>query len=613
MREMAGLFLRYMRTFGIRDRLDLALLIGGGIILTLLELLGIAAIFPLLVLILDPASIESNPSIAALSHKIGIMMPLQMAMALGLSVCCVFILKGLFHIAYWKFEFRTLTRWRIDISRQFYDAYIRSGYEKVMQKNSADFISIISNVIPDSVNNFVFQFINLLIYALTALVLVGYLFFLNWVICAIVTIFGACVLFLHSRVHRKVSRQLGGRVRELQKSQLRILQQSFAGFKETKLYLKEEFFSQRYRGLARELAGAEQKLLFQQQIPYVTIELVLILLVMTIFGVLNLLENNMRLVGAQVGTMVLASFRLIPIINRSVVAMILINASREPVKSLFSEYDSVKDSFHSKKEQLEVTDIPDLSFAQSLKMTNISYTYPGSDKAEVLRNIHFTLKPGQSVGITGPSGSGKTTFIHILLGFLDNFSGNFEVDGRPINKDNIRGLHKIIGYVDQQIFVLDGSIAENVAFGEPPELIDQERVKEALRKAQLWDFVQQNELGMNAPVGENGRHLSGGQRQRLGIARAFYRNIKILILDEASAALDVETEYNLFELLESLRDEITVVMVAHRLSTLKYCDRIDFLDGGRISESGSFTELYQRDEKFRTYIDFSQVNVGNAV
>lgn len=605
-------FWRYINAFQIRNTAAMGLLVAGGIVLMLLELVGISALFPLLMLVLDPEIMQRSQKLQTLAASLGITQPMHMAIVLGLGICSIYSAKGLFHAAYWRFEFNTLAQWRIRISSRFYNAYVNARYEKIIDKNSADFINIISNIIPYTINNFVFQFISLSIYALTGLVLIGYIVYLNWVISAVVVVFGGGLLWLHTRLQRDATRRLGAQARELTGAQFSVLQQSFTGFKETKLHLREAFFAQRYRTLASDLAKAEQKLMFLQQLPGVTVELVIIVLVVVIFAVLHLTGEDMKMVGAQLGTMVLASFRIIPIVNRSITALILINSSRDPLQQLFKEYEQYQVERADSTILTTEIDTPNLLFTRALKLHDLSYAYPGKQSPDVLSHINFTLTPGQSIGITGPSGGGKTTFVHILLGFLDNFRGQYTIDDAPITATNIRSLRKIIGFVDQQIFVLDGTIADNVAFGVKQEEIDLPRVENALRKAQLWDFVSQQEKGMLTPVGENGKRLSGGQRQRLGIARALYRNIRILILDEASAALDVETEYNLFSFLETLRGELTIIMVAHRLSTLKNCDRIDFFDGGRIADSGSFAELYQRNDKFRMYIDYSQIDVGNA-
>lgn len=603
-------FLHYRRTFELKGRLSIAGLVAGGIVLTLLELLGISALFPLLIIILDPASLNSMPWLATIGVRLGMQDPLHMAMLLGFAICGIYIIKGLFHMAYWRFEFRTLTRWRINTCKKFYDAYMSLPYEKIMQRNSAELINIVSGVIPETINSFVFPAINLLIYLMTAVAIVTYLFTLNWIISAIVLLFGAALLLVQTQTQRKVSQQLGTQISALRGQQLSVLQQSFAGFKETKLHLKEEFFSQRYRALARSLAEAEQKLTFFQQIPTITIELVLIAMVMTIFFVLNALDSNMRLVGAQLGTMVLSLFRIIPLLNRAIVAVMQINSTKGPLQLLFAEYAANQACFSQPSHAAGLP--PALPFLHELSLQDIRYTYPSSQQTEVLSGVNFIISPGQSIGITGPSGSGKTTFLHILLGFIDNYTGQYKLDNTQITAQNHRALHQLIGYVDQNIFILDASIAQNVAFGITPDQIDLEKVERALRQAQLWDFVCSLPSKLENTVGENGKLLSGGQRQRLGLARAFYRDIKILVLDEASSALDAETEQSIFSFLETLKGKLTIIMVAHRLSTLKACDRIDFFDGGQIVSSGSFAKLYSENEKFRRYIDYAQLNVTAA-
>jgi ABC-type multidrug transport system fused ATPase/permease subunit len=318
--------------------------------------------------------------------------------------------------------------------------------------------------------------------------------------------------------------------------------------------------------------------------------------------------------AAQAGTIVLACLRLIPVINRTIASIVMINTTAQPVEDLMNEiklFGIKPKDFSNMGKDIEgdnESGILSISFKDEILLNNVSYQYIGADKP-ALNNIQLSIKPGEFVGITGPSGGGKSTLINILLGFLENFSGEFTVDGTSINKNNIKSLRKIIGFVDQQTFVLDDTIAKNVAFGVDEDHIDRDRVKASLEKAQLWEYVSSLPDTIDALVGENGKLLSGGQRQRIAIARAFYRDLKILILDEASASLDVETEHKFFSYLKTLKGELAVIMIAHRLSTLKDCGKIVFIDQGKDIAAGTFDELYHSNETFKKYIQFSQIKI----
>jgi len=237
---------------------------------------------------------------------------------------------------------------------------------------------------------------------------------------------------------------------------------------------------------------------------------------------------------------------------------------------------------------------------------NVSYAYaPGSPPA--VTGVDMTIQRGQSVGIIGPTGAGKSTLLDLLLGLIVPTDGRVLVDGRDISQIT-RAWQRQIGYVSQTPYLLDDSLWRNVAFGLPDDAVDEERLRLAVSAAQLDEVVEILPQGLDTTVGDRGARLSGGQRQRVAIARALYRNPAVLVLDEATAALDVETEREVTRAIESLHGTRTVIVVAHRLSTVRNCDRIIVLRDGRIAALGSYVELLTKDEDFRRLVSGSQAD-----
>lgn len=606
MRNQIRIFLELTRTFDVTRKLPTMILVLGGLVLSLFELAGMSIILPMLGLMLHPENFQNNFIIRTITNFTGLTSYNDLTIFTGFLISAVFITKNLIHIVYLKYEFRVLTTWRISFITKLYDTYMHSDYEVFMNRNSSRMIHMISSIVPSVINNYLHKIISLANHFLTGLVILAFMLYVNWQIAILVMMTGVFAVFAYSKVFKKVSIKLGKKSQDLNDKQYRILQQSFAGYKETKSHLKEQFFSKVFSKNALELSKSDEKLILIESLPNSIVEIVIMLLLILIFEYIALTGSDFRNSTAEIGAIVLASIRIIPVINRSIVCLVQINSSYEHVIDL--EYEI--NLFEIKKNQkllshgVDVENVAPLSFENTITLKNINYCYPES-KDLALTNINLTIKSGQFLGITGPSGSGKTTLVSILLGFLNTFEGELLVDDVPITRENIFNFRKIIGFVDQQVFLMDATIAENVAYGVEKQFINRDKVVEALQKAQLLDYVKALPDGIDTSVGENGKLISGGQRQRLAIARAFYRDIKILILDEASSSLDVETEFKIFDFLQTLRSQLTVIMIAHRLTTLKGCDEVLFIDSSRILEIGSFDELVEGCEKFKSYVSMS--------
>ncbi|MCL4106239.1 UNVERIFIED_CONTAM: hypothetical protein GTU68_061081 [Idotea baltica] len=245
------------------------------------------------------------------------------------------------------------------------------------------------------------------------------------------------------------------------------------------------------------------------------------------------------------------------------------------------------DGLPNELEQLDITPIP---FKEEIEFRNLSFTYDRA-KTPALYDLSFTAQKGEKIGIIGESGSGKTTLVNLLLRFLTERSGGIYVDGKVLEESDTAGWRAIVGYVQQRVFLMDATLRENVAFGEKAENIDDERVQWAMEQARLWDFVSTLPDGKLTRIGENGQQLSGGQQQRVGIARALYWNSEILVFDEATSALDMETETAITESIESIASGQTLFVIAHRITTLKHCDRILEMKDGRLVAEWKYEDL----------------------
>jgi ABC-type multidrug transport system fused ATPase/permease subunit len=298
--------------------------------------------------------------------------------------------------------------------------------------------------------------------------------------------------------------------------------------------------------------------------------MVITIFVITAYG-LFFLPDRTGLV-ALLGLFALAAYRILPSVNRMMIALISIKG----YQYTFDIIASVKGF-----EPDNITHQP-ISFNEEISIHELAFCFPDADK-EVLNNINLTIKKGESIGIMGASGSGKTTLMNLLLGFWKPTRGTINIDEQSLSPETLKSWRDRIGYVQQEVYIIDGSVAENVAFGMESKEIDTQKLEKVLKQASLWEHIQNLPDTIHTNIGERGTRLSGGQRQRIGIARALYAGADVLFFDEATSALDTQTEEEITESIRTLADgNLTLIIIAHRESTLKYCGRIIKLKNGRI-------------------------------
>ena len=367
------------------------------------------------------------------------------------------------------------------------------------------------------------------------------------------------------------------------------------GIKEIKLHSLEENFLARFRQPSIDNAKFSAQGLVIAILPRYLLETLsfggIILLV------LYLLQQDMG--GNEVVPILslyaLAGYRLLPAIQNVYSARSMIKYNYPAFEIILDDLQNIELSQSSKKNSSGESSI---SFTKDIKVNDLSFSYNKNEK-KIIDSLELKIEKNQSIGFIGLTGSGKTTLVDILLGLLNEYVGEILVDGIKLDNKNIKSWQRNIGYVPQYIFLIDGSIESNIAFGYSKEEIDRTRVLKACEVANLDDFINSLPNNLDTPVGENGVKLSGGQRQRIGIARALYNNPEVLVLDEATSSLDGKTEKGVMKAIENLSKEKTILIVAHRLSTIERCDNIYILNNGKIADSGSYSELSDNSEMFK--------------
>ena len=469
------------------------------------------------------------------------------------------------------------------LSQSLFSIYLRQPYMFHLQRNSSTLMRNAKNA-TSVVTCGVDPFLVLLTDGLVAIAMFALLIAVEPVgTLAVLLVFGLST-FVFQRTTRRRIDNWGYQVDYHETKILQHLQEGFGGAKDVKVLGREnEFLSQHEKHLGESIR-INRIYNVILTLPRSFMEII------TIVG-LCLLVVSMVVRGRELadivpilGLFAAAAFRVMPSINRLLMATQTLIFNRSIIASVYKDFllDS-PDSLSLKRET---------KFATQLELTDVSFKYPTAATAS-LQNVSLVVKRGEAVGFVGPSGAGKSTLVDVILGLFAPTSGVVKVDGQDVQQ-NLRNWQNQIGYVPQAIYLTDDTLRRNVAFGLNDENIDDNLVRNAIRLAQLEEFVATLPEKLETVVGERGVRLSGGQRQRIGIARALYHNPSVLVLDEATSSLDTPTEHGVMQAVQALQGSKTVLIVAHRLSTVEYCDRLYKIENARITEEGTFHEVVQR-------------------
>ncbi len=472
------------------------------------------------------------------------------------------------------------------LSQSLFSTYLRQPYMFHLQRNSSTLMRNAKNATA-IVTCGVDPFLVLLTDGLVAIAMFALLIAVEPVgTLAVLLVFGLST-FVFQRTTRRRIDNWGYQVDYHETKILQHLQEGFGGAKDVKVLGREnEFLSQHEKHLGESIR-INRIYNVILTLPRSFMEII------TIVG-LCLLVVSMVVRGRELadivpilGLFAAAAFRVMPSINRLLMATQTLIFNRSIIASVYQDF--LLDSPDS------LTVKSNTKFASQLELMDVSFQYPTAATAS-LQNVSLVVKRGEAVGFVGPSGAGKSTLVDVILGLFAPTSGVVKVDGQDVQQ-NLRNWQNQIGYVPQAIYLTDDTLRRNVAFGLNDENIDDNLVRDAIRLAQLEDFVATLPEKLDTVVGERGVRLSGGQRQRIGIARALYHNPSVLVLDEATSSLDTPTEHGVMQAVQALQGSKTVLIVAHRLSTVEYCDRLYKIENARITEEGTFDEVVQRSAK----------------
>jgi ABC-type multidrug transport system fused ATPase/permease subunit len=561
-----------------------------------IDVLGVASIMPFMAVLANPDLILTNPVLKYfynVSSIFGIDGTKQFIFFFGTVVFFLLItsvvIRAVTHYAQLRFA---LMR-EYTIGSRLIESYLHQPYVWFLQRNSADFGKQILSEVQQVIYETMLPMISLFSQGLVALTLLLLIFAIDPKLALIIGItfsisYGVIFYFV-----KNILSKIGSERLRANEERFISINEAFGSIKEVQIGRLEKNYIDRFKKPAEIFARCQSASTLISQMPRYFIEgisfggIVLLLLILIANG--NLFSD----VVSKISVYVFAGYRLIPCMQQIYVSFTQLRVSQAGLNVIHKDLMSLK-SFDKFSETISATKL-----IKSIELSDISFDYPNNQKA-ALKNINLSIPAFSKVGFVGVTGSGKTTIIDLILGLLDPSQGTLKVDGNIINSNNKKSWQKSIGYVPQQVFLIDSSVKENIAFGVNPKNIDNQAVEWASKIANLHSFVM-NELpnNYNTIVGERGVRLSGGQRQRIAIARALYHKPQVLILDEATSALDGLTEQSVIEALKNLENKITTILVTHRLSVVKDFDIIFLLEQGELKAQGSYEELRQFSTIFK--------------
>tara|TARA_B100000686_G_C16781970_1_gene972573 strand:+ start:723 stop:2531 length:1809 start_codon:yes stop_codon:yes gene_type:complete len=566
----------------------------------LMEIAGITLIFPLIALVSDPSIAETNKYLILVSGLFDIDSANSLIYLIAVIIGAIFVLKNFYMMWFFNFQLNIVKKWQNSICAEIMSKYLKAPYAYHLRRSSNQMINTLNSTVSFVLNNYIFSYVGLFSNISISIILLLFLL-IQFPIASIVS--GGLLIVLvvvQAKYIRHLSNEISEKVNKARAINLASLTQGIVAIKETKAFMKEEHFLKNYKETNEQITGFDKKMIFVKNLPTYISEIILVLAIITMSClVLNTSYNALNGI-MSLAVMAAVAFRLAPIINRCLYFYSQIRSSIGSVEELVQEIKALDSLSYEGFVPVEKK----LHLNKELRLENISFDY--SEGKAAVRDINLSVEKGQFIGIVGPSGAGKTTLVDIILGLLRPTKGQYFADDVNIDTpEKLRSLRAISGYVSQNPFIFNTTVRENIAFGVLPQNIDDAKVTQALRKAQIDDFFRGKPDYLYTLIGDNGKSLSGGQRQRLAIARALYADPEIIVLDEATSALDVETEYEITRVINNLKGEKTIIAIAHRLSTLKQCDLLVLMDNAKIIDTGSLKSLEKRQARFSRLLKLS--------
>lgn len=571
------------------------------VLMAFMELIGIASIGPFMALVADTSLLENNATLNKLYLLSGLSNPSDFLFATGVGVLAMLAIASFVSI---------FTTWRLslfsmqvgtEIADRLYQHYLQQSWLFHSGSSSAQLTKQVTTESGRVTGNLIVPSMQLSSRLVLALFISVAVISYNPVIALVgLLIFGSGYVLIYHVIKKRLITN-GANISSTSTHRFRLMNEGFGGIKDILILGRNQHFIQQFHEEGKILARAQGTTAAFSQVPRYFMELLAFGAMISLVLVLLKLENGeLSKVLPVLAVYALAGFKLLPALQQ-------IYGSITTIKGGIAAFDSIKPDLiasqtitnkPSKSNTQNAANALDISQAKTLKLNQVTFTYPNKHQP-ALDNISMQIPINATIGLVGESGSGKSTTIDLILGLLQPDKGKLYLDDQEINASNLREWQQHIGFVPQSIYLSEGSIAENIAFGLSDKEINIEQVKQAAQLAHLDELIASLDKGLDTKVGERGVQLSGGQRQRIGIARALYNQASILVFDEATSALDGITEKVIMDAIHELSGKKTIIMIAHRLKTVQKCDIIYMMDKGKVVDKGTYEQLLENNIKFK--------------
>lgn len=584
-----------------QERRNLYLLFGAMMVMASLEVVSVASVMPFLSVAADPGSVHENTYLAWAFETFEFEEKNNFLLALGGVTLVALLVSNAFIVLTTWALYRYAWQRNHSLSRRLLRSYLHRPYEYFLTRNSSEMGKNILDEVTQVITGMLRPALRGIAKGIVSLFIIGFLIFMDpMVALGITLVLGISYAGVYISVSDRIDVYGEKRV-ESNTQRYQTVNEAFGGIKEVKLWGKEEEFVKEYDGPSRRFARYQTLYRIIMKTPRYFLEAIafggIVLIAMYLISV----RDNIQQVIPMLGLYAFAGYRLMPALQQAYSGLASAQYNAVALQELhrgMRNHSEISVRLNQTGDQELESEA--FSLEHRLVLDGVYFTYPGADEPAI-RNLTFEVPADSTVGFVGETGSGKTTTVDLILGLLRPQRGVLSVDGTPLCDENIRGWQRDIGYVPQQIYLSDDTVARNIAFGVPEDEIDMDVVKDVARRAHIYAFVK-NELPerWSTTVGERGVKLSGGQRQRIGIARALYHDPSVLVFDEATSALDQATEARVMDAIYDLEGNHTMLMIAHRLSTVQRADKIIMLENGKKVGEGTYEKLSQEHSEFRT-------------